>query len=442
MKSRELSLCPKVPMERQIDVIVCGPIASGVNCSARKAYARVEVQKRPRPPSDPGITFESEDEYLDHDDALVVMAYIVNARVRRIMIDTRSFADILYLDVFHKLGMTNRDLILMTSTLTGFTSDAITLVGVATLLVTFDDEPRAKTLIVPFMVVDLPSAYNIIIGRPTLNKLRAVVSIYHRIMKFPTSAGPREIKSDPRESALPEDQRIQLIDFLGCHSNVFAWSTNSHRALLNCGRPGIPYSRCASCRRCRRSTTRSTIGLHLTEVEHLCTTKESRGGSRLVWVHRSKAPVQSCLPSERSTRIYKRALNLAQGLLVPTIYKRALSLARGLSVPITFKRALNLARDLLVPITFERVLNLAQGLSVPITFERALSLAQGLLVLTIYKPTLSLAQELSVLIIYKRALSLARGLLVLITFKRALNPTQGISVPITFKRALSLAQGL
>ncbi|RWW39844.1 hypothetical protein BHE74_00054784 [Ensete ventricosum] len=142
MKSRELSLCPKVPIERQIDIIVCGPTASGVSCSARKAYARVEVQKRPRPRSDPGITFESEDEYLDHDDALVVMAYIVNARVRRIMIDTRSFTDILYVDAFHKLGMTNRDLIPMTSTLTGFTSDAITLVGVATLPVTFDDEPR------------------------------------------------------------------------------------------------------------------------------------------------------------------------------------------------------------------------------------------------------------------------------------------------------------
>ncbi|RWV95330.1 hypothetical protein BHE74_00031461 [Ensete ventricosum] len=130
------------------------------------------------PLSDPGFTFESESEYLDHDDALVVTTHIA----------------------FHKLGMTKWDLIPMTSTLIGFTGDAITPVGIVTLPVTFSDEPRTKTLMVHFMVVDLPSTYNVIIGRPTLNKLRAVVSTYHRSMKFPTNAGPGEIKSDPQES--------------------------------------------------------------------------------------------------------------------------------------------------------------------------------------------------------------------------------------------------
>ncbi|RWW01100.1 hypothetical protein BHE74_00032803 [Ensete ventricosum] len=128
------------------------------------------------------------------------MARIVNARVKRIMIDTESPANILYLDAFQKLGMTNRDLIPMTSILTGFTGNAITPVGVATLPMTFDDEPRTKTFMVSFMVVNLPFAYNVIIGWPTLNKLRAVVSTYQCSMKFLTNAGPGEIKSGPRES--------------------------------------------------------------------------------------------------------------------------------------------------------------------------------------------------------------------------------------------------
>ncbi|RZS23144.1 hypothetical protein BHM03_00056003, partial [Ensete ventricosum] len=59
---------------------------------------------------------------------------------------------------------------------------------------------RSKTLLVSFMVVKLPSAYNAIIGRPTLNRLRAVVSTYHRILKFPTRVGVGEVRSDPRES--------------------------------------------------------------------------------------------------------------------------------------------------------------------------------------------------------------------------------------------------
>ncbi|RZS07678.1 hypothetical protein BHM03_00038578 [Ensete ventricosum] len=124
-KPRELSLRSKGPVERQIDVIVGNPYSS----SARKAYARAKVQKRPRARCDPEITFESESEYPDHNNALAISACIANARVKRIMIDTRSFVDILYLDTFLKLGMTNRDLTPMTSTLTGFTGNAITPVG-------------------------------------------------------------------------------------------------------------------------------------------------------------------------------------------------------------------------------------------------------------------------------------------------------------------------
>ncbi|RZR77136.1 hypothetical protein BHM03_00002125 [Ensete ventricosum] len=159
-KPREPSLHPNGPMERHIDVIVGGPAVGGISSSARKAYARAENQKRPRPRGDPGFTFESESEYPDHDDALVVTARIANAC---------------------------------------FTGDAITPVGVATLPVTFGDEPRTKTLMVHFTVVDLPSAYNVIIRRLTLNMLGAVVSTYHHSMKFSTNAGPREIKSDPQE---------------------------------------------------------------------------------------------------------------------------------------------------------------------------------------------------------------------------------------------------
>ncbi|RWW82507.1 hypothetical protein BHE74_00009031 [Ensete ventricosum] len=53
---------------------------------------------------------------------------------------------------------------------------------------------------VTFMVVNLPSTYNIILGQPTLNELRAIVSTYQLVMKISTRIGTREVKSDPRES--------------------------------------------------------------------------------------------------------------------------------------------------------------------------------------------------------------------------------------------------
>ncbi|KAG1330243.1 hypothetical protein COCNU_02G002110 [Cocos nucifera] len=40
------------------------------------------------------------------------------------------------------------------------------------------------------------SAYNVILGRPDLNALRAVVSTYYLKVKFPTSCGIRKIRGD------------------------------------------------------------------------------------------------------------------------------------------------------------------------------------------------------------------------------------------------------
>ncbi|RRT63615.1 hypothetical protein B296_00021961 [Ensete ventricosum] len=88
----------------------------------------------------------------------------------------------------------------MSSTLTGFTRDSIVTLRMIVLPITPGQEPRSRTMMVAFMVVNLPSAYNVIIDRPTLNRLRAVVSTYHRAMKFPTRVGSEEVRSDPLES--------------------------------------------------------------------------------------------------------------------------------------------------------------------------------------------------------------------------------------------------
>ncbi|KAL5575126.1 hypothetical protein UlMin_016825 [Ulmus minor] len=51
-----------------------------------------------------------------------------------------------------------------------------------------------------FVLVDCPSPYNAIIGRPTLNKIRAVTSTYHLLVKFPTVGGIGILRGDQTES--------------------------------------------------------------------------------------------------------------------------------------------------------------------------------------------------------------------------------------------------
>jgi len=51
------------------------------------------------------------------------------------------------------------------------------------------------------MVVNTPSLYNILFGRPTINKLRAVVSSVHMKIKYPTEVGDVEVIRVKQRSA-------------------------------------------------------------------------------------------------------------------------------------------------------------------------------------------------------------------------------------------------
>ena len=54
--------------------------------------------------------------------------------------------------------------------------------------------PQQVTKNLNFLVVDCSSSYNAIIGRPTLNSWKAVISTYHLSVKFPTEYGIRQVQ--------------------------------------------------------------------------------------------------------------------------------------------------------------------------------------------------------------------------------------------------------
>ena len=85
------------------------------------------------------------------------------------MIDTGSSADILYLSAFKKLQLKIESLQKVVAPLIGFTGDTLRPKGLVRLRVIFGTPPKAVEVMVDFLLVDAPSAYNAILGRGTLN---------------------------------------------------------------------------------------------------------------------------------------------------------------------------------------------------------------------------------------------------------------------------------
>ena len=66
---------------------------------------------------------------------------------------------------------------------------------------TFTEGTTSYTTNIRYLVVNVPSAYNILLGRPALNMIGAVASSRHMKMKFPSLEGAMiTMKSDQKEA--------------------------------------------------------------------------------------------------------------------------------------------------------------------------------------------------------------------------------------------------
>ncbi|XP_074591767.1 uncharacterized protein LOC141847612 [Curcuma longa] len=98
---------------------------------------------------------------------------------------SRSSVNIIFKKAFDQMQIDEADLQPMATSLFGFTGNEVQPLGQITLAISLGEEPLRRTRRVPFTIVDAPSAYNVILGRPTLSAFSAVVSTYHQKMKFP-----------------------------------------------------------------------------------------------------------------------------------------------------------------------------------------------------------------------------------------------------------------
>ncbi|XP_023928699.1 uncharacterized protein LOC112040039 [Quercus suber] len=147
----------------------------------------------------PDIVFSERDSRgirQPHDNPLVIMLRVEEFNIHQVLIDNGSSADIIYLPAFQQMKLDKKRIRPFTSPLVSFLGDRIVPKGIVTLTIIARTYPAQVTKEIDFLIVDCPSTYNINLGRPTLNRLRATMSIYYLKVKFPTAHGVGEIRED------------------------------------------------------------------------------------------------------------------------------------------------------------------------------------------------------------------------------------------------------
>ena len=100
-----------------------------------------------------------------HEDALVITVEVANSVVHRLLVGNGSAVNILYWDAYQKIGLRQADLTLTTSPLYEFTEDSMIPEGTIKLAVSLGEPPRAVTVVIDFLAVKCPLAFNGVLCR-------------------------------------------------------------------------------------------------------------------------------------------------------------------------------------------------------------------------------------------------------------------------------------
>ncbi|KAL0300378.1 UNVERIFIED_CONTAM: hypothetical protein Sangu_3123900 [Sesamum angustifolium] len=142
-------------------------------------------RRRKTPPS------SNSDEKTHHNDALVITALLANYEVGRIFID---FGNTYTLQrSYDQMQLGDIPLEKVNTSLYEFAGEGIHPRGMISLPLILGTRTPRKSCMLKFLMVDVSSAYNTILGKPTLNVFQAVISTYHMKIKFSALGGVGEV---------------------------------------------------------------------------------------------------------------------------------------------------------------------------------------------------------------------------------------------------------
>ncbi|XP_058092595.1 uncharacterized protein LOC131239050 [Magnolia sinica] len=214
-REEQPSKVAKEPVE--IHTIFGGSSGGGDSNRAHKSYSQkfdpehyvhmIERLRKELRVSPCNLTFTEDDVRgiqhpmtMPYDNALVVTMTISNHKVYRILVDTGSSTDVIYSEAFKRMTILRSHLRPVKTLLHGFAGERVISEGAISLPVTEGEGRHQVTLLVDFLIVNVPSVHNVILGRPSLNVMRVVVSTYHLMMKFFAEGGIGYLRGDQHEA--------------------------------------------------------------------------------------------------------------------------------------------------------------------------------------------------------------------------------------------------
>ncbi|KAL0433282.1 UNVERIFIED_CONTAM: hypothetical protein Slati_2662500 [Sesamum latifolium] len=193
------------PWKGIIRMIVGGPAGGdsqrAIKTQVREAYGtKMKEIMDVGPANDaPLIQFDQEEQSgpgIPGNDSLVITILLANYEIERVFIDSGSSADIHFGEAYDQMQLGDVPFEAVDTSLYGFAGEVVHPRGMISLPLTLGTSPLRKTCLLKFLVVDIPSAYNVILGRPTLNTFRAIISMYHIKIKFSMVGGVGEAQAD------------------------------------------------------------------------------------------------------------------------------------------------------------------------------------------------------------------------------------------------------
>ncbi|XP_073123141.1 uncharacterized protein [Henckelia pumila] len=172
---------------------------------ARKSWSKREVLglEARKVTSCPVISFGPEDlkdVVTPHNDALLIQARVANYDIRRVFVDSGSSVNVIFQEAFEKMDLLGCEVNLVKTSLYGFAGHTVQPRGEVWLPITLGAGELRRTIMTLFSIVEAPSSYNVILGRPALNAFMAVASAYHQKIKFPVGNQIGEVKGDQPSS--------------------------------------------------------------------------------------------------------------------------------------------------------------------------------------------------------------------------------------------------